>query len=95
MRHGMAICVVGTVLLMLVNGCTVPQENAKKNAPEVQAADRVCPHRAGTHAEDKRGAGADGPVQKEQGQGGGRTDARSLERVGADRQGKGELYLSS
>ncbi len=39
MRHGMALCVVGAVLLMVVNGCTVvPQEDAKKNDSEVQAA---------------------------------------------------------
>ncbi len=38
MRHGMAMCVVGTVLLMLVNGCTVPQENATKKDSEVRAA---------------------------------------------------------
>ena len=38
MRHGMAMCVVGTVLLMVVNGCTVPQEDAKKKDSEVRAA---------------------------------------------------------
>ena len=38
MRHGMAMCVVGTVLLMVVAGRAVGQENAKKNGSEVRAA---------------------------------------------------------
>ncbi len=37
MRHVMAMCVVGTVLLMLANGCTVPQEDAKKRDSEIRA----------------------------------------------------------
>ena len=37
MRYGMVMYVVGTVLLMVVNGCTVPQEDAKKKDTEVQA----------------------------------------------------------
>ncbi len=36
--NGMAMCVVGTVLLMVVNGGTVPQEDAKKKDSEVRAA---------------------------------------------------------
>ncbi len=41
MKHGMAMCVVGTVLLMVVSGCTMLQEDAKKNDSEVQAAPLV------------------------------------------------------
>ena len=38
MRHGMAMCVVGTVLLMVASGCTMLQEDAKKNDSGVRAA---------------------------------------------------------
>ena len=38
MRNGMAMCVVGAVMLMVVSGCTVPQGDAKKNASELRAA---------------------------------------------------------
>ena len=38
MRHGMAMCVVGTALLVLVNGCTVSQGDSKKKDSEVRAA---------------------------------------------------------
>ncbi len=38
MRHGMAMCVVGTALLVLVSGCTVSQGDSKKNDSEVRAA---------------------------------------------------------
>ncbi len=38
MRHGMAMCVVGTVLLMVVAGNFLGQEESKKNAPEVRVA---------------------------------------------------------
>ena len=41
MRHGMAMCVVGTVLLMMVSGCTVQQEDAKKKDSEVRSAPLV------------------------------------------------------
>ena len=41
MRHGMAICAVGTVLLMVASGCTVSQENAKKKDSELRAAPLV------------------------------------------------------
>ncbi len=36
MRNGMAMCVVGTVLLMVVSGCTVSQGDSKKNDSEVR-----------------------------------------------------------
>ena len=36
MRHGMTMCVIGTVLLMMANGYTMQQkEDAKKNASKV------------------------------------------------------------
>ena len=38
MKHVMAMCVVGTVLLMMVAGRAVGQENAKKNGSDVRAA---------------------------------------------------------
>ena len=38
MKHVMAMCVVGTVLLMVASGCTVPQEDAKKKDSGVRAA---------------------------------------------------------
>ncbi len=38
MRHGMSMCVVGTVLLMVASGCTVPQEDAKKKDSGARAA---------------------------------------------------------
>ena len=41
MRHGMAMCLVGAVMLMVVSGCTVPQENAKKKDSEVRSAPLV------------------------------------------------------
>ena len=41
MRHGMTMCVIGTVLLMVASGCTVPQEDAKKKDSEVRAAPLV------------------------------------------------------
>ena len=37
MKHVMAMCVVGTVLLMVASGCTVPQEDAKKKDSEIRA----------------------------------------------------------
>ena len=41
MRNGMAMCLVGAVLLMVVSGCTVPQEDAKKKDSEIRAAPLV------------------------------------------------------
>ena len=38
MRHGMAMCVAGTALFVLVNGCTMLQEDAKKNDSGIRAA---------------------------------------------------------
>ena len=36
MRHGMAMCVAGTALFVLVSGCTVSQGDSKKNDSEVR-----------------------------------------------------------
>ena len=41
MRHLVAMCVVGTALFVLVNGCTMVQKDAKKNDSDVRTAPLV------------------------------------------------------